>query len=106
MIIVSGRIIKIFELILGQGIAGLAFYPFIFIAPGVKITDKLLNHERIHLKQQKELLVLPFYIWYLIALKRKGYYNISFEKEAYSNENNLNYLKERKIFGFSKYLKK
>lgn len=31
--------------------------------------------------------------------------NISFEKEAYANENNLTYLKFRSIFGFRKYLK-
>lgn len=104
MVIVSKRAIKFFEKILGQNIAGLAFYPFIFIAPGVEITDKLLNHEKIHLQQQRELLVIPFYIWYLIALKRKGYYNISFEKEAYGNEMNLKYLKNRKLFSFFKYL--
>jgi len=46
---------------------------------------------------------LPFHIWYMIALYRKGYMNISFEKEAYANENNLDYLKTRKPFQFLKY---
>ena len=104
MVIVSRRAIRFFESFLGMGINALAFYPFIFVAPHVKIDEVLLNHERIHLKQQKELLIIPFYIWYLIALKRKGYMGISFEKEAYANELNLNYLKSRKIFGFRKYL--
>lgn len=105
MIIVSRRAIWLFEKILGSGINGLAFWPFIFIAPGVRITPELINHERIHLRQQLEMLILPFYIWYLIALFTKGYMNISFEKEAYDNERNLNYLKTRSFWAFKKYLK-
>jgi len=50
-----------------------------------------------------ELLVLPFYIWYLIALNRKGYWNISHEREAYENERNLDYLKTRRPYSFLKY---
>ena len=105
MVLVSGRAIRFFERILGQGINGLAFWPFIFIAPNVTITKELINHERIHLKQQVELLIIPFYIWYLIALWRVGYMNISFEREAYSNDHNLDYLKSRKWWGFLKYWK-
>lgn len=103
MIIISKKAINFFERILGGGINAIAFYPFIFIAPGVKITDELINHEKIHLKQQLELLIIPFYIWYLIALYRVGYNNICFEREAYANENNLNYRKSRKLFSFLKY---
>src|ERR1700747_3499875 len=107
MIIVSDRALRFFGLFLGgsENIRGLAFYPFIFVSSKTIIDDELLNHERIHLKQQKELLILPFYIWYLIALKRKGYMNISFEKEAYANENDLTYLKKRSILAYLKYMK-
>ncbi len=87
------------------GIRALAFFPFIIVPSTTIIDDVLINHERIHLRQQLEMLVIPFYIWYLIALYRKGYNNISFEKEAYANEINLNYLKRRRIFAFIKYLK-
>ena len=104
MVVVSDRAIWFFELILGQGIRGLAFWPFILVPSTTIIDDVLINHERIHLRQQLEMLVLPFYIWYLIALHRKDYMGISFEKEAYANENNLDYLKTRPIFGFRKYL--
>lgn len=104
MIVISKTAIKFFEKILGKGINAIAFYPFIFISPETEITEELINHEKIHLRQQIELLVIPFYIWYLIELKRVGYMNISFEKEAYANENNLNYLKTRKIFNFKKYI--
>ena len=104
MIIISQRAINFFELILGKGIQALAFYPFIFVSPDTIVTKELLNHEEIHLRQQLELLIIPFYIWYLIALYRKGYMGISFEKEAYANERNMKYLKTRKLFNFKKYL--
>lgn len=106
MIVVSDRIIWFFEKILGMGngIRALAFFPFIFIPSTTIVDDVLINHEKIHLRQQLELLLLPFYVWYLIALRRKGYMNISFEKEAYANENDLTYLKKRRIFAFIKYL--
>lgn len=105
MIIVSNRAIKFFGLILGMGdnIRALAFYPFIFVPTSTSIDDVLINHERIHLRQQKELLLIFFYLWYLAALYSKGYDNILFEKEAYSNEKDLNYLKNRKLFSFLKY---
>lgn len=104
MVVVSDRVIKIFEMILGGEIRGLAFWPFIIVPTTTVIDDVLINHEKIHLRQQLEMLVLPFHIWYLIALRRKGYWNISFEREAYINEKNLNYLKTRPMFAFRKYL--
>ena len=73
----------------------------------------LLNHEKIHLKQQLELLILPFYIWYVLEFvfrfiqhknRHAAYINISFEKEAYVNERNLQYLNERRFWRFLKYL--
>lgn len=100
MLVVSDRVIWFFELILGKGIRGLAFWPFIFVPTSTIVDEILLNHERIHLRQQLEMLVIPFYIWYLIALYRKGYMNISFEKEAYFHEKDLHYLKKRRTFGF------
>jgi len=81
----------------------ITIWPFIFLSKNTKITKELINHERIHLTQQLELLVIPFYIIYLIEFYTKGYYNISFEKEAYLNDTNLNYLKSRKLYNFFKY---
>lgn len=106
MIIVSDRALRFFGLFLGgsDGIRGLAFWPFIFISSKTQINDVLINHERIHLRQQIEMLIIPFYIWYLIEFYRKGYHNVSFEKEAYANEKNLTYLKKRGKFAFYKYL--
>jgi hypothetical protein len=108
MILRSDRLISIFNFILGMnkfgGIRALAFYPFIIVSKKTIIDDQLLIHEKIHLRQQRELLVIPFYIWYLIALWRKGYHNISFEKEAYDNDTKNYYLSRRPMFAFLDYL--
>ncbi len=72
-----------------------------------------INHERIHTAQMKELAFIGFYILYLIEwLIRliqyrnyfKAYSNISFEREAYSNEKNLHYLSTRRHYSFLNYL--
>ncbi len=104
MIIKSNKLIKFFEFILRMNIGAIAIFPFIIIPTSTIITERLINHERIHLRQQLEMLVIPFYIWYLIEYYTKGYYNVSFEKEAYANEHDLKYLKNRKIFSFKRYL--
>lgn len=110
MILVSNRLTAFFSFILGMkkhgGIRALAFFPFIIMPKETIIDDVLINHERIHLKQQLELLIIPFYIWYLIAMFRKGYYGISFEREAHLNDTDLSYLKKRKAYAFIKYFKK
>lgn len=55
-----------------------------------------------------------FYIWYIIEYlfvrlfhKRQndGYHDISLEEEAFNNEDDLNYLDNRKWFAWFKYLK-
>lgn len=72
-----------------------------------------MNHERIHLRQQLELLIILFYLWYMIEFiyrfvqfgnRYKAYRNISFEREAYSKENDLDYLKSRSFLSFIKFL--
>ncbi len=88
----------------------MAVYPFIFLKRSIQKTDQvLINHEKIHLKQQVELLIFPFYFFYLFnylinLLKYKNHYlayaNISFEKEAYRNEKDLNYLSKRKWYNW------
>lgn len=58
----------------------------------------------------KELLYVPFYILYLLEwfyrLTQKGnaYRNISFEKEAYNNENDMDYLDKREHFSWIEYI--
>ena len=95
-------------------INGITLFPFIFIRkPEDKQNKVLINHEKIHLRQQVELLILFFYLWYLleymywyIRLKDTflAYKYISFEREAYAMEDDLNYLNERKLWSFWKYM--
>jgi len=94
------------------GISGITLFPFIILRDKQLKQDKrILNHERIHIRQQVELLVLPFYVLYLIEFtiglikyrnKTKSYMNISFEKEAYKNDSDLNYLKGRRWWAWVK----
>lgn len=97
-----------------KGFAGITIFPFVIVAKKKWLQDAtFIVHERIHLRQQLEILILPFFIWYgleyLIRLiqykdRRKAYRNISFEREAYANESNANYLKQRRLFSFLRYL--
>lgn len=91
----------------------ITIFPFIFLRRGGVENEILVNHERIHLRQQAEMLVLPFYVWYLIeylcklAIYRshdKAYRSISFEREAYRNDEDLMYLQKRKLWSSMKYL--
>lgn len=91
----------------------MALYPFIFVRDKkLRGNAEFINHEKIHLRQQAEMLVLPFYIWYIIEYlflllkfrdKKKAYRNISFEKEAYANQADTTYLKQRPLWNFIKY---
>ncbi|MGG5577237.1 hypothetical protein ACPDHL_07850 [Myroides sp. C15-4] len=91
-------------------IAAITLFPFIIYKKASYAQDPVLvNHERIHLKQQIELLILPFYLWYGIEFllrllyfrnKQKAYRSISFEQEAYTHEADLTYLKKRKHYAF------
>ena len=81
----------------------MALFPFILVNRTKKADEVLINHERIHLMQQLEMLVIPFYLLYLFELITRGYRQISFEKEAYENEKNLRYLLERKCYSWLRY---
>lgn len=97
-----------------KGYRGIALFPFIVLRQSrMKDDPVLINHEKIHLRQQLELLVIPFFIWYGLEfliryLKyrnwRMAYSTISFEREAYKNEKDLNYLKSRSWYGFLGYV--
>ena len=77
-----------------KGYKAMAIWPFIFARK--KLSEIDINHEKIHLAQQLELLIIPFYIIYLIEWIFKGYRNISFEKEAYTHQEDMNYLEWRR----------
>lgn len=76
----------------------ITIWPFCFYKGAIDLVTQ--NHERIHARQQLELLIIPFYIIYFFEWIFKGYRNVSFEKEAYDNEYNLLYLERfRKFWG-------
>ena len=88
-----------------KGFAAINLFGIFFVRKEVVITERLLNHERIHTAQMKELGYIFFYLWYFIEwlirlfINRKtAYRNISFEREAYTNDDNLEYLKTRKHY--------
>ena len=69
------------------------------------LSPEELNHERIHTAQQRELLFLPFFLWYaaewLVLMVRyrnsmEAYYRIRFEREAYRHQAESDYLARRK----------
>ena len=107
-------IVLVNKFLLSKGFNGISLWPFIILKDeSLKKDHVILNHERIHLKQQAEMLLVFFYVWYGIEFgirylqyknKFLAYRNISFEREAYANEFKLSYLKSRGIWGFLKYL--
>ena len=87
-----------------KGFRAMSFCGIIFARTSSKpLSSETINHEKIHLAQQKEWLFIGFFIIYFIEFIFKGYYEISFEKESYINQNNLNYLKTRKHYSSFKY---
>ncbi len=98
-----------------SGYKAMTIGPFILTRPGTKLWDTDINHEKIHWKQEIEMLIIFFYIWYcfeflvrLIIEKewKKAYRKISFEQEAYEYETNLAYPRFRPWYRWVKYLKK
>jgi hypothetical protein len=108
MIIVCQKLLK------NTKINGIALFPIILLKKKEYLKDKsLVNHEKIHLRQQLEMLIIFFYLWYVIEyyywwfrLKNKylAYKRISFEREAYQHESDLDYLKNKKLWSFWKYV--
>jgi hypothetical protein len=98
-----------------KNIVGMTIFPFIILREDYKGNppNVLICHESIHIRQQAELLLIFFAIIYYghwlfniikFAIKKetdivqKAYRNIVFEVESYENDEDLNYLNNRKIF--------
>lgn len=88
---------------------GITLWPFIILN---KENESTVLHEKIHIKQQQEMIVIFFYLWYVMEWLLKfikyrnfdlSYRNISFEREAYKN-NNIQYLNSRKHYSWIKYI--
>jgi len=94
-----------------KGFSGINLFGVLFVRKGVVVSERMIRHEETHTKQMKEFLFIPFYVLYVLEwlLKlpfygKQAYYNISFEREAYSNQDDVNYLDNRRFFAFLKYI--
>ena len=97
-----------------KGYRGVTIFPFVFVKEREDLKNTILiNHEKIHIRQQVELLIIPFFIWYAVEFLVRlihyrnanlAYQNISFEREAYAQESDFMYLQKRPYFRFCKYL--
>ena len=92
-------------------IGAITLFPFIISRD--EMSDVTVRHEIIHIEQQKELLVVFFYILYVgywLKGKVKGmtndeaYMNIPFEQEAYRKMYDEDYLAKRKRHAWRKYI--
>ena len=100
--------------IVPRGYRAITLWPFgIYVSEDRYIQNKrILNHEKIHWKQQKEMLGIFFYLWYFVEWIIRiitppwntAYKDISFEGEAKKNEHSSSYLSIRKFFAWLKYI--
>ena len=97
-------------------VGGIALFPVVILREKyrdskdkfwVKRAKQVINHESIHFQQALELGVLPFYLFYVLEWLLKlpfygasAYENISFEREAYGNDDNLEYLNTRERYNW------
>jgi hypothetical protein len=95
-------------------VAGVTLWPFIFVAADVPAErmQVMINHERIHICQANEMLVVFFYLlWvceFLCGMCKYGsaeaaYLRISLECEAHANEKDLEYCRKRPLWGWTRY---
>lgn len=106
-----------------SGFRAINLFGILFVRGNAEISEQVIRHETIHTKQMQEMLYVFFYLWYCIeyvyrlfwyakkankkANKKKAkspYHALSFEREAYANEHNVEYLKNRKFWNWTKYL--
>jgi hypothetical protein len=97
-----------------KGYRGMTLFPFVIVKQREEVLDDVfVNHEKIHLRQQLELVIVFFYVFYFIEYlyrlaqyrnSKIAYRSISFEKEAFENEKDLSYLQRRPFWRFLNYV--
>lgn len=94
-----------------KGYKAVNLFGILFVRKGCTLSQRDINHEQIHTAQMEELWYVGFYVWYVLewlyrmCKKGNAYRNISFEREAYSNQNDMYYLYMRRSkFAWRKYL--
>ena len=112
MIIENSLLPKILSIFAPIEVWAFSFGPFVWCSG--EVNEWLANHEIIHFQQQLELLFVGqwflyafFWLWNVARLKGDGkeaYYQNPFEREAYDNDGNLDYLRSRPFYNWTKYL--
>lgn len=107
-----------------SGYKCMAVLCWIFVRRGTELTMVDYNHECIHWEQEKELLVVGFYVLYVLlfawellrcffdenrgrsdkswrnGLWKRAYRSVAFEREAYGHEEDMLYRYQRKHFAW------
>lgn len=123
--IYSNRLLRL--LTFGQSFRAFTLGIFIIYRDKSCADPRTQNHERIHVAQQVEMLFVGMWLVYGLSYlinrvklwrgqelpdhkvkyktnHMKAYYNIVFEREAYARENDLNHLKNRRLWEWLKYI--
>lgn len=94
-----------------EGFKCINLFGVLFVRDGLVMRNEDINHELIHTAQMRELLFAGFYILYVLEwivrllIPGKAYRSISFEREAYGNQNVADYLEyKRKHYQWSRYI--
>ena len=97
-----------------KGFAAINLFTLLFVRKEATVNTVLINHESIHSAQMKEILFIPFYLWYVIEWlvwlvkfrnSHLAYRRISFVREAYCHQYNPYYLKKRKRWAWWGFLR-
>ncbi len=94
-----------------RGFDAINLFGLLFCRRDTIITPDLVRHEQIHTRQMMEMLVVGFYIWYVVEwmvrllMRGNAYRNISFEREAYWGMHDADYLRHRKPYAWTRFLK-
>ncbi len=108
------------------GFKAMTLLCWILVRMGTVLKASDITHEEIHWEQEKELLIVGFYLLYFLmfcyeavrcliddnrgrseksyrnGLFRRAYRNIAFEREAYGHEDDMLYRWNRKHFAWMK----
>lgn len=94
-----------------RGYVAINLLGVLFVRPGEFLSQELITHERIHTAQMLEWAIVPFYLLYVaewvvrLFMRGNAYRNISFEREAYAHQRDLDYLNRRRHYAWRKYMK-
>lgn len=103
IVVVSPKFTKLVSIFID--VYAITLFPFIISKE--KMDETTLNHEKIHIEQQKELFVVFFYLLYAYYFienywffrdTHMAYMMIPFEREAYEYDGDLDYLSKRKRY--------